>query len=112
MIQQQVSHNYYKVYKGLTMKEGIEVSLLYSYLLDLRTLSEKTTENGLDFRTFKDEDGYYCVASYQKIIDELGIKEHALRRAKKRLKELGLIKEKRQLQGGNKIYVYDIPLGE
>lgn len=107
-IKVQASQKYCRLYKGLLKEYGFELAGFYGYLLDMRSLSESTTLNIEDNRSFIDDDGIYCVVSYNKITEETGLSEHKIKKHKKKLTELGLIMEKRQLQGGNKIYVYDI----
>ena len=108
----QVSQKYCRLYKSLLKKYGFELAGFYGYLLDMRSLSESTTLSREDDRSFLDEDGLYCVLSYEKITEDTNLSEHKIKKYKKKLSELGLIMEKRQLVGGNKIYVYDILVGE
>ena len=108
----QVSQKYCRLYKSLLKKYGFELAGFYGYLLDMRSLSENTTYDTTDNRSFLDEDGIYCVLSYDKITEDTNLTEHKIKKYKKQLTELGLIMEKRQLVGGNKIYVYDILVGE
>ena len=42
----QTEHEYWKQYRGLTKRYGLEVSGLYGYLLDKRGLSMKKTREG------------------------------------------------------------------
>jgi hypothetical protein len=101
-----------KVPKILMEKYGIEIAVFYGYLLDMRMLSENTTFNPDDNRSFMDDDGIYSVLSYEKITNDTGLSERKIRAYKKKLTELGLMKEKRQLTGGNKIYLFDIPVSQ
>lgn len=104
----QVSQKYCRLYKDLLKKYGFELAGFYGYLLDMRSLSEVTTLNSENNRSFLDEEGIYCVLSYDKITEDTNLTEHKIKKYKKQLTQMGLIKEKRQLTGGNKIYVYDM----
>lgn len=104
----QTSHKYCRLYKCLLKKYGFELAGFYGYLLDMRALSESTTLDVEENRSFIDDEGIYCVLSYEKIMEDTNLSEHKVKKYKKQLTEMGLIKEKRQLVGGNKIYVFDI----
>jgi hypothetical protein len=104
----QVSQKYCRLYKDLLKKYGFELSGFYGYLLDMRSLSENTTTSSENNKSFIDEDGVYCVLSYEKITEDTNLTEHKIKKYKKQLTQMGLMKEKRQLTGGNKIYVYDV----
>ncbi len=101
-----------RVPKILMEKHGIEIAVFYGYLLDMRELSESTTFNPDDNRSFIDDEGIYSVLSYEKITKDTGLSERKIRAYKKKLTELGLMKERRQLTGGNKIYLFDIPVSQ
>lgn len=91
-------------YTGLSVDE----ILVYAYLRDKRDLSLSTWEKGdlryLDF----DEQDIFCVVSNQELMNFMKIKgKQKIVGIKKRLEELGLIKQERQFDNSNKIYVYD-----
>lgn len=104
----QTEHEYWKQYRGLTKRYGLEVSGLYGYLLDKRGLSMKKTREGT--HNFMDADGVYCIVSYEELETELNLTGYKIKKCKKILRDIGLITEKRQMDGGNKIYVWDIPI--
>ena len=56
-----------------------------------------------------DEKGIFCNASVNELSKVLRCGKDKINKMKKKLKQLGLIEEKRQIAGSNKIYVYDIP---
>lgn len=86
----------------LTMEECV----LYAYLLDKRMLSEHTmlTSPG----KFKDQYGIFCNASIEELCTIMKCGKDKINKMKKKLKDVGLIKERRQLVGSNKIYVGDV----
>lgn len=103
----QTDQEYTKSFKVLTKEYGLEVSGLYGYLLDKRSLSVKTTKDGT--HNFLDEEGFYCIVTYEELETELKMTEYKIKKNKKILRDIGLITERRQMDGGNKIYVWDIP---
>ena len=107
----QTEHEYCRLYKVLLQKYGLEVAGLYGYLLDQRGLSIKTTRDESKREKFLDELGFYCVVTYEELQTELCMTEYKIKKNKKILRDLGLITEVRQLDKGNKIYVWDIPAG-
>ena len=91
-------------YTGLSVDE----ILVYAYLRDKRDLSLNTWEKGdlryLDF----DEQDIFCVVSNQELMNFMKIKgKQKIVGIKKKLEDLGLIKQERQFDNSNKIYVYD-----
>lgn len=105
----QTEQEYCRLYKVLTQNYGLEVAGLYGYLLDQRGLSIKTTRDESKKENFLDELGFYCVVTYEELENELKMTEYKIKKNKKVLRDLGLITEVRQLDKGNKIYVWDIP---
>lgn len=104
----QTEQEYCKMFKVLTKEYGLEISGLYAYLLDKRGLSAKKIRE--EYAKFYDEDGIFCVVSYEELETELKLTEYKIKKCKKVLRDIGLITEKRQMDGGNKIYVWDIPI--
>ena len=87
----------------------IEECVLYAYLLDKRALSEQTNHTEGTIGKFMDEKGIFCNASVNELSKVLRCGKDKINKMKKKLKQLGLIEEKRQIAGSNKIYVYDVP---
>jgi len=107
----QGEQHWFLMYKVLVKKYGLEVAGLYGYLLDQRKLSyDKTMDKKNDYN-FIDEDGIFSLTSYEELEEELCMTEYKIKKCKKILRDIGLIKEKRQMNGSNKIYTYDIPAG-
>ena len=106
----QSNQQFFNMYKVLVKKYGLEVAGLYGYLLDQRQLSYNTTSNRDKKDNFMDDDGVYSITSYEELMTELNMTEYKIKKCKKILRDIGLIKEKRQMDGGNKIYTYDIPI--
>lgn len=104
----QTDHEYCRLFKSLTKRYGLEVSGLYAYLLDKRGLSAKNTREGN--WNFSDADGIFCIVSYEELETELMLTEYKIKKCKKVLRDIGLITERRQMDGGNKVYVWDIPI--
>ena len=88
---------------------SIEECILYAYLLDKRALSEMTNQTEGTRGKFLDSKGVFCNASVDELSKVLRCGKDKINKMKKTLKSLGLVDEKRQLAGSNKIYVYDIP---
>ena len=105
----QTEQEYCRLYKVLLKNYGLEVAGLYAYLLDKRGLSIKKTRDTSTSDNFLDNLGFYCVVSYDELINELNMTEYKIKKIKKILRDIGLITESRQLDKGNKIYVWDIP---
>lgn len=105
----QTDQEYCKLFKVLIKEYGLEVSGLYGYLLDKRTLSAKKTKEGS--HNFMDKDGVYCIVTYEELEEELKMTNYKIKKCKKILRDKGLITEKRQMDGGNKVYVWDLPIG-
>lgn len=91
--------------KELTMEECV----LYAYLLDKRMLSELTNHTEGTYGKFSDERGVFCTVSVDELSKILRCGKDKVNKMKKKLRKIGLIEERRQLAGSNKIYVYDIP---
>ena len=106
----QSDQNWFCMYKVLVKKYGLEVAGLYGYFLDKRNLSYKKTMDKDDKSNFIDEDGIYSCISYKELMDELNMTEYKIKKCKKILRDIGLTKEKRQMDDSNKIYTYDIPI--
>ena len=104
----QGEQHWFLMYKVLVKEYGLEVAGLYGYLLDQRKLSydETMKNNG---NNFIDEDGIYSCTSYDELKEELNMTEYKIKKCKKILRDIGLTKEKRRMDGSNKIYTYDIP---
>lgn len=104
----QTEQEYCKLFKVLTKKFGLEVAGLYGYLVDKRSLSIKTTRDSEKKENYLDNLGFYCVVTYEELEEELRMTEYKIKKNKRILRDLGLITEVRQLDEGNKIYVWDI----
>ena len=76
--------------------------LVYSYLKDKTELS-KGNSNFYDLEELK----HYCVVSNQELMDFIGCGKTKIIQIKNKLEELGLIKQVRQLDKSNKIFVND-----
>lgn len=91
-------------YTGLSVEEII----VYAYLKDKRALSQLKANQG-DF-TYCDyiENDVFCVVSNQELMDFMKIKgKPKIINIKKNLENMGLIKQVRQFDNSNKIFVYD-----
>lgn len=92
-----------KVQKDLLYSElSLLEVLVYSYLVDKVELS-KTNSNFFDLEIGK----YYCVASNQELMDFTGCGKTKIIQIKNTLESKGLIKQVRQLDKSNKIFVND-----
>ncbi len=104
----QTTQLFLKIPKKLLFSNELtaEECILYAYLLDKRKLSEHTmlTSPG----KFKDQYGIFCNASVEELCVAMKCKKDKIIKMKKKLKDVGLIKERRQLVGSNKIYVSDV----
>ena len=88
---------------------SIDECILYAYLLDKRKLSEFTNQTEGTRGKFLDDKGVFCNASVDELTKILRCGKDKIVKIKKKLKDLKLIEERRQLAGSNKIYVYDVP---
>ncbi|MCQ9903183.1 replication initiator protein A [Staphylococcus aureus] len=88
-------------YKDLS----INAKLLYAFLNDKQTLSERYT--GQSFSSFNDESGsVYCIYDNQDIATDLNISVATVIRIKKELKDIGLLDEVQQGMGlSNLLYI-------
>lgn len=91
-------------YTGLSVEE----ILVYAYLKDKRELSvSKVREGSIKYYDDKEED-VYCVVSNQELMNFMKIKgKPKIIGIKKKLEDLGLIKQVRQFDNSNKIFIYD-----
>ena len=105
----QGEQHWFLMYNVLVKAYGLEVAGLYGYLLDQRKLSYDETMNKNNNNNIIDEDGIYSCTSYDELKEELNMTEYKIKKCKKILRDIGLTKEKRQMDGSNKIYTYDIP---
>ena len=102
----QTEQEYCRLYKVLLKNYGLEVAGLYAYLLDKRGLSIKKTRDTSTSDNYLDNLGFYCVVSYDELINELNMTEYKIKKIKKILRDKGLITEVRQgLNRPNKIFV-------
>lgn len=104
----QTTQLFLKVPKKLLFSNELtaEECVLYAYLLDKRKLSEHTimTSKG----DFVDQYGIFCKASVEELCAVMKCSKDKIIKMKKKLKDVGLIKERRQIVGSNKIYVSDV----
>ena len=91
-------------YTGLSVEE----ILVYAYLKDKRELSvSKVREGSIKYYDDKEED-VYCVVSNQELMNFMKIKgKPKIIGIKKKLEDLGLIKQVKQFDNSNKIFIYD-----
>lgn len=91
-------------YTGLSVEE----ILVYAYLKDKRELSvSKVKQGSVKYYDDKEED-VYCVVSNQELMSFMKIKgKPKIIGIKKKLEDLGLIKQVRQFDNSNKIFIYD-----
>ena len=104
----QTTQLFLKVPKKLLFSNELtaEECILYAYLLDKRKLSEHTmlTDPG----KFRDQYGIFCNASVEELCALMKCSKDKIIKMKKKLKDIGLIKERRQIVGSNRIYVSDV----
>lgn len=86
------------LYTELTLLEV----LVYSYLKDKIELSKKNS-NFFDIERME----YYCVVSNQELMDFIECGKTKTIQIKNNLEKKGLIKQVRQMDKSNKIFVYD-----
>lgn len=98
-----------KIHKNLFYTDlTTDEILVYAYLRDKRELSVYKKNNG-DTRYFDTIScDFFCLASNQELMNFMKIKgTQKILRIKKNLEINGLIKQERQFDNTNKIFVYD-----
>ncbi|HSQ90165.1 hypothetical protein [Romboutsia sp.] len=100
---------YFMLHKELFYTDmSVDEILVYAYLVDKRNLSQfKADNDDLTYVCFEEND-VYIVVSNQELMDFMKIKgKPKIIAIKKMLEDRGLIKQVRQFDNSNKIYVYD-----
>lgn len=89
---------HYQIFFKLCREENYSVAVLYMYYYSMRNMSKKNREK------FEDEKGLFCIVTQENVKQWTGLSRDSYKSGKKRLKELGLIEEKK-VGRTNKTYV-------